>query len=357
MYQRPNQLNWLMVFKFIDEHPGIAQDAVVQHFKTLPDSHALIFDQLTLSQKIRDHQKLEPCAHDYPNTLSSKHVHAVTSPLATGHSIQHWTWLNTCNSSGLSAKAGAGNVEAADIAQGFVMAQISGRSLLAVCFFGGSVTHFGDLSSEDITQIPTGFIWAIVLTEIMASLVQCTISVTGVPCKSCPCLLKKLYIPVFCWFMSALRFAGSLYITVGTLRAQNLSEFFQSNDWLLVPILIGGACLDIIIAASMCYYLKRQKVFAIARTAKMLDKLMVYSIGSTFQIRSSPCSCPFRKVVYLFARVTTEADTADSVAITMLVSLNLRRVHSDECEAVIYLPQANAADGTSPPVKTHLYML
>jgi hypothetical protein len=72
--------DWLTVFRFIDEHPGIAQDAIVQHFWTLPDSRALVFDQSTLSRKIKDRPKLEARAHDYPSALSSKHVHVVTSP-------------------------------------------------------------------------------------------------------------------------------------------------------------------------------------------------------------------------------------------------------------------------------------
>jgi hypothetical protein len=38
--------DWITVFQFIDNHPGIAQAAVVQHFKTLPDSEALIFNLL-----------------------------------------------------------------------------------------------------------------------------------------------------------------------------------------------------------------------------------------------------------------------------------------------------------------------
>ncbi|KAF9231826.1 hypothetical protein BU15DRAFT_81938 [Melanogaster broomeanus] len=212
-----------------------------------------------------------------------------------------------------------------------------------------TVTQLGDFSSEDITQIPTGFTWAIVLSEITASLVQ------GYFAHRVRVFSKKLYIPVFCWFMSALRFAGCSYIAVGTSRAQDLSEFLQSNDWILVPILIGGACLDIIIAASMCYYLKRQKAFAFTRTAKMLDKLMVYSIetglltgtyGVTIYIcyKFMPTPDSFFAVFMSFPEV---------FAITMLVSLNLRRVHSDECEAVICLPQANATDRTSSLLSRH----
>ncbi|KAF9231832.1 hypothetical protein BU15DRAFT_81941 [Melanogaster broomeanus] len=212
-----------------------------------------------------------------------------------------------------------------------------------------TVTHFGDVSSEEMIQLPTGFIWAIVLSGFVTLLVQ------GYFAHRIRVFSKKLYIPVFCWSMSTLRFAGTLYITVGALRTQRLSKFLRRCGWLLAAILIGGACLDIIIAASMCYYLKREKVFAFTRTAKMLDKLMVYSIetglltsitGVTIYIcyRLMPMNYSFFAVFMFFPEVFT---------ITMLVSLNLRRVHNDECEAVIGLPQAGPADGMSSSRSKH----
>ncbi|KAF9232528.1 hypothetical protein BU15DRAFT_67398 [Melanogaster broomeanus] len=147
-----------------------------------------------------------------------------------------------------------------------------------------TVTHFGNFSSEDIIQISTGFIWAVVLSGAMTSLVQ------GYFAHRVRVFSKRLYIPVFCWSMSALRFAATVYVTVGALRAQRLWEFLRMYEWLLGSILIGGACLDIIISASMCYYLKREKAFALTRDWS-----------------------PYEKVVNPFTWVTTEADTAGSV--------------------------------------------
>ena len=50
--------DWLTVFKFIDEHPGISQAQVVNHFKTCKDG-ALIFTQPTLSRKLEQCTELE----------------------------------------------------------------------------------------------------------------------------------------------------------------------------------------------------------------------------------------------------------------------------------------------------------
>lgn len=73
---------------YIDAHPGISQDAVVQHFKTCPEG-TLIFDQLTLSHKLRDWQKLEAHIHEYPNALSMKWQHIVTQP-DVEHALYLW---------------------------------------------------------------------------------------------------------------------------------------------------------------------------------------------------------------------------------------------------------------------------
>ncbi|KAF9233029.1 hypothetical protein BU15DRAFT_80530 [Melanogaster broomeanus] len=50
--------DWLTVFAYVDAHLGISQDVIVQHFKTYADG-TLIFDQSTLSCKLRDREKLE----------------------------------------------------------------------------------------------------------------------------------------------------------------------------------------------------------------------------------------------------------------------------------------------------------
>ena len=71
--------DWLTVFNFIDEHPGILQTHVVKHFKTRKEG-ALIFTQLTLSQKLEQHAELESHSDSNPSALSSKRPHIVTRP-------------------------------------------------------------------------------------------------------------------------------------------------------------------------------------------------------------------------------------------------------------------------------------
>ena len=71
--------DWLTVFKFIDEHPGISQAQVVNHFKTCKDG-ALIFMQPTLSWKLEQCTELESRGDSNPSALSSKRPCIVTRP-------------------------------------------------------------------------------------------------------------------------------------------------------------------------------------------------------------------------------------------------------------------------------------
>ncbi|KAG2074460.1 hypothetical protein BDR04DRAFT_177840, partial [Suillus decipiens] len=61
--------DWLVVFAYIDEHPDLPQDRVVQHFKTRKEG-VLEFTQETLSRKLKDHTHPEQRIESYPGALS-----------------------------------------------------------------------------------------------------------------------------------------------------------------------------------------------------------------------------------------------------------------------------------------------
>ncbi|KAG2127741.1 hypothetical protein BD769DRAFT_1574924, partial [Suillus cothurnatus] len=71
--------DWMMVFAYIDEHPYLPQDRIVQHFKTRKEG-VLKFTQATLSQKLKDRMHLEQRIESYPSALSSKQPRIVTRP-------------------------------------------------------------------------------------------------------------------------------------------------------------------------------------------------------------------------------------------------------------------------------------
>lgn len=71
--------DWLTVYQFINNHPSLPQREVIKHFATCPTG-ALIFNQSTLSRKLRDRPKMEARINETPNALSSKRPHTVTRP-------------------------------------------------------------------------------------------------------------------------------------------------------------------------------------------------------------------------------------------------------------------------------------
>ena len=73
--------DWMTVFKFVDEHPTMSQQAIVKHFETRLEG-ALVFTQATLSRKLdpKKRTELEERVSETPNALSSKRPHIVTRP-------------------------------------------------------------------------------------------------------------------------------------------------------------------------------------------------------------------------------------------------------------------------------------
>ncbi|KAF9220287.1 DDE-domain-containing protein [Gyrodon lividus] len=80
--------DWLLVYAYIDAHPGVFQANIVEHFQTCHEG-ALIFNQSTLSCKLREHPKMEARANDNPNDLSSKRPWVVTRP-DVEHALVLW---------------------------------------------------------------------------------------------------------------------------------------------------------------------------------------------------------------------------------------------------------------------------
>jgi len=82
--------DWLTVFAFIDKHPDLSQDRVVEHFHTQQEG-ALRFTQATLSRKMKARKTLEEQVHSHPNALSGKRPRAVTSP-EVERALVLWVW-------------------------------------------------------------------------------------------------------------------------------------------------------------------------------------------------------------------------------------------------------------------------
>jgi hypothetical protein len=71
--------DWMTVFAFIDQHPGITQGDIMKHFASKSDG-ALSFNQCILSRKIKSWEELEKCVTSHPNAPSLECPCVVTRP-------------------------------------------------------------------------------------------------------------------------------------------------------------------------------------------------------------------------------------------------------------------------------------
>ncbi|KAF9471161.1 hypothetical protein BDN70DRAFT_784519, partial [Pholiota conissans] len=75
----------------------------------------------------------------------------------------------------------------------------------------------------------------------------------------------NLIIPIFCWTLSSLRLTLSLIAAGKGLEMTNLAQFQAKWEWLLTAVLSIGVAVDLVIAASLCYYLTKRKAQSMER--------------------------------------------------------------------------------------------
>ncbi|KAF9457211.1 hypothetical protein BDZ94DRAFT_1314414 [Collybia nuda] len=140
------------------------------------------------------------------------------------------------------------------------------------------------------------------------------------------------YISVICWAMILFRLGGGLALMVeGTIdvpRVPNYVTFTEECAWLIDMGFIMSAVADVLIAASLCFYLKRMTPGEqLKSTSELVDRLMIWIIqtGTVTSIASVAV------VVAFFARPQSEIwfatymVTAKLYSNSFFTSLNVRR--------------------------------
>ncbi|KAH7905534.1 hypothetical protein BJ138DRAFT_1118375 [Hygrophoropsis aurantiaca] len=96
---------------------------------------------------------------------------------------------------------------------------------------------------------------------------------------------KHRVIPALFWLACLAQFAASVGLGSYAIKYDDsLQHILAEFSWLLQGSIILGAVCDTLIAAMMCYYLRREKSIAITRTALLLNRLMKYTIGGLYCI-------------------------------------------------------------------------
>jgi hypothetical protein len=62
---------------------------------------------------------------------------------------------------------------------------------------------------------------------------------------------------LFCSFLAILSFVGGVIVSAEGLILNSLALFYPKFGWLITSSLTVGAFVDVVIAVSMCFYLKQ----------------------------------------------------------------------------------------------------
>jgi len=143
-------------------------------------------------------------------------------------------------------------------------------------------------------------------------------------------LSGRLTIPFICWLFSMSRFIGGMALGVESFldvpRQPDGFWLLASYGWLITASLTVGAAADILIAASMCFYLRRLASPTNQHsTAAILDRLIFWSIQtglvtSLASVASIICFQAMENLVWLAVYMILAKLYSNS----MLVSLNVR---------------------------------
>ncbi|KAH7912351.1 hypothetical protein BJ138DRAFT_1112387 [Hygrophoropsis aurantiaca] len=144
---------------------------------------------------------------------------------------------------------------------------------VAAGMYTTSVTNFGKATAETLDPLPPGFLWSVLCGGFIGPVVQAFFA------HRVYIFSKQIYLPMLYWTTCFLRLVGTLFTSIYIIRSQSsLQDVAQTFGWLIKTILVVSAVSDTLVAISMCYYLKRERSLAIGRTAKLLDRLMTYTI-------------------------------------------------------------------------------
>ncbi|KAH7907142.1 hypothetical protein BJ138DRAFT_1116942 [Hygrophoropsis aurantiaca] len=193
-----------------------------------------------------------------------------------------------------------------------------------------AVLNFGQISVEDLVTLPMpmGFASSILFSALPAPITQ------GYFAYRIHVISKRIYIPALSWLVSLMRLIGSFAIGSHVIKNKNsLQTVLAEFPWLVEGIFMLGAVGDTLIALTMCYYLKHERSSALAPTAKILNRLMRYTIetGSLTSVVGLTVVICFKTMDNL-AWFGMYLIVAEVYANTLLANLNARKPHPNNDE-------------------------
>jgi len=139
----------------------------------------------------------------------------------------------------------------------------------------------------------------------------------------------KPYLAILCWTMTFLRFSSTLCLAVFLSSTKPSIRVQLLCQWILTTSLVLEACVDLLIAVSLCYFLVKTRHHSVhKRTIRLLDKMItttirtglfnsLLSIAAVVSILTMPENNVWVAIMVCQAKVSSNS---------MLASLNCRSI-------------------------------
>ncbi|TFK32456.1 hypothetical protein BDQ12DRAFT_692463 [Crucibulum laeve] len=135
-----------------------------------------------------------------------------------------------------------------------------------------------------------------------------------------------------CLVLSSLRCFTSLFAGVKAIDIESIALYRERWHSLVTTLLAGGAAIDITIATAMLYFLIKKKGHAMERVARLIDRLVAYTIrtGLVTSVAATSVLICFQMMPYNLVWLALYTFLAKLYSNTLLSSLNSRKSLRDE---------------------------
>jgi hypothetical protein len=133
-----------------------------------------------------------------------------------------------------------------------------------------TITQYGE--PKTLLKLPFGFDTCLFFSSGIALLAQSFFS------RRVWIVTQSKVIPIICFIMASLRFIGSILLAAEAYRMVDVFKYEDQWKWLITFILVDGACVDVMVAFSLCYNLIDHRRSVSISTVRLLDQLILWTI-------------------------------------------------------------------------------
>ncbi|RXW23567.1 hypothetical protein EST38_g2290 [Candolleomyces aberdarensis] len=137
--------------------------------------------------------------------------------------------------------------------------------------YRGTITFYGNIAGYQ--RYPLMGV-ATILGGLITVMVQCFFCLRV--WKALPNPIR--YIGAACGAAAIIRAAAGIFVGTRLAVAKTLVLYRMQFGWLVRTLLAAGAAIDVVIAASMLYFLLTKRKSGFAATTRLVDRLLAYTV-------------------------------------------------------------------------------